>query len=295
MAEVILYEKADFGGAHKHVFDLEPDLGASEDDYFNDKVSSIVVRQGNWSFYAHADFRTKYAPILGPGLYRSVSELGIANDKLSSLEPVTDDPTVAPPQFDLQGHILLFEHDLFRGNHAHKFIRGRTPAGLKVSSFVILNGVWKFYRGNFQDPFPLTVGRSTSEQWHMGGVPQVTDAGITNDEITTLKPVPTNPAVVAPILSGHVVLFEHANFRGAHKHVFMSEPDLKAPQDSFFNDKTSSFAVLSGNWQFYAQANFELPGSKVLYPSGDEPNLVPRAALVSIGLDNDSISSLSPL
>ncbi len=37
----------------------------------------------------------------------------------------------------------------------------------------------------------------------------------------------------------HVILFEHAGFHGAHKHVFRDEPNLNAGDDNFFNDKTS--------------------------------------------------------
>jgi hypothetical protein len=35
-----------------------------------------------------------------------------------------------------------------------------------------------------------------------------------------------------------VILFEHRNFRGNHKHVFMTEPNLASAEDSFFNDRT---------------------------------------------------------
>jgi hypothetical protein len=31
----------------------------------------------------------------------------------------------------------------------------------------------------------------------------------------------------------HVILFEHRNFHGAHKHVFMAEANLNASDDSF--------------------------------------------------------------
>lgn len=54
-----------------------------------------------------------------------------------------------------------------------------------------------------------------------------------------------------------IVLFEHANYHGAHKHLFGSETNLNAPDDNFFNDKVSSFVILSGRWQFYRDANFQ--------------------------------------
>ena len=49
----------------------------------------------------------------------------------------------------------------------------------------------------------------------------------------------------------HVILFEHRNFRGAHKHVFQAESSLAEPDDNFFNDKTSSFVIVEGMWTFF--------------------------------------------
>lgn len=48
---------------------------------------------------------------------------------------------------------------------------------------------------------------------------------------------------------GHVILFEHANFRGRHRHIFQNEEDLfhtDSPNDEHFNDITSSIVVLDG-------------------------------------------------
>ena len=83
MPEAILFENANFHGQHKHVFGPEPNLNAPDDNFFNDKVSSFVILDGNWSFYRNAGFNTPYAPVLGPGLYASVSAAGIQNDDMS--------------------------------------------------------------------------------------------------------------------------------------------------------------------------------------------------------------------
>ena len=45
-------------------------------------------------------------------------------------------------------------------------------------------------------------------------------------------------------MTAHIILFEHANFHGAHKHVFLEEANLNADDDKFFNDKTSSFVIV---------------------------------------------------
>lgn len=82
-----------------------------------------------------------------------------------------------------------------------------------------------------------------------------------------------------------IVLFQHTNFRGAHKHLFVSEPNLAAAEDSFFNDKISSFVIVSGRWQFFRDVNYMGPASVVFGPG--VYNWVE-----SFGIPNDSISSI---
>jgi len=82
-----------------------------------------------------------------------------------------------------------------------------------------------------------------------------------------------------------IVLFEHSNFRGAHKHLYGSESNLDSPDDKFFNDKISSFVVLSGTWQFFRDINFAGPASNVFGPG--------RFNWVEdVGIPNDSVSSV---
>src|SRR5713226_7795137 len=83
---VILFEHIDFRGAHKHVFRAEGNLNAADDSFFNDKVSSIAVLSGNWKFCKNANFGGPYPPVLGPGLYPWVGNVGVQNDDMSSLE-----------------------------------------------------------------------------------------------------------------------------------------------------------------------------------------------------------------
>jgi len=87
----------------------------------------------------------------------------------------------------------------------------------------------------------------------------------------------------------HVILFEHINFRGAHKHVFVEESNLAAPDDNFFNDRVSSFIILEGTWTFWRDINFSGPKSQPL-GVGSFPSWVEN-----VGIPNDSISSLSSI
>jgi hypothetical protein len=92
MPHVILFEHAGFHGAHKHVVGPEPNLNAGDDNYMNDKTSSIVVLEGNWEFFIDWQFIGKLGQTLGPGSYAWVEDpaaLGPgSNDQISSLRPV---------------------------------------------------------------------------------------------------------------------------------------------------------------------------------------------------------------
>jgi hypothetical protein len=53
-------------------------------DAWNDQVSSFVIVSGKWQFYKHRDFIEPMGPVLGPGYYPWVGDLGIENDAISS-------------------------------------------------------------------------------------------------------------------------------------------------------------------------------------------------------------------
>jgi hypothetical protein len=61
-----------------------------------------------------------------------------------------------------------------------------------------------------------------------------------------------------PIL-GHIVLFEHPEYRGAHRHIFAEERNMEHSDDYHLSHKVSSFVVLAGVWKFYRKPNFEAP------------------------------------
>jgi Beta/Gamma crystallin len=82
-----------------------------------------------------------------------------------------------------------------------------------------------------------------------------------------------------------IVLFQHINFRGVHKHLYGSEPNLAAPDDNQFNDLVSSFVITSGSWQFFTHVNFTGPASNVFGPG--RYNWVEN-----VGIPNDSVSSV---
>jgi hypothetical protein len=240
--EVILFEYGGFYGAHRHVFAPEPNLNADDDHFFNDNVASLVVLAGTWSFYSDANFYASYDVQVTPGLYPVLGALGIPEDDMSSLRPTVT--TVIPGQ-EILGHVILFTDANFQGPHKHVLnaednlnADGDSDFNDCVSSIVVLQGSWKFYRNSgFNDDYPVVLGP--------GLYPWVEDVSIRDNDMSSLQVVDERPTVAGDPVAGHIVLFEHALFHGAHKHIFRTE-DLGADAD--FDKITSSFVVLSGTW-----------------------------------------------
>jgi Beta/Gamma crystallin len=85
-----------------------------------------------------------------------------------------------------------------------------------------------------------------------------------------------------------IILFEHADFHGAHKHIFKDVPDL-GESHSQFDEKTSSIVVVKGTWALYEEKNFRGDRKDV------KPDLYPDVGADPLNLDNDSISSVKLL
>jgi hypothetical protein len=275
---VILFEHANFHGAHKHVLSAEANLAASDDNFFNDRVSSIVVPTGEWTFFKDINFANQYPPKLGSGLYPWVEAVGIKNDDMSSLRPTSVSGSAMLP------HVILFEHANFHGAHKHVFgWESNLAAGDdnffndRVSSIIVIAGTWAFFKDvGYANQYSRILGP--------GAYPWVEAVGIKNDDMSSLHPTSTSGRATLP----HVILFEHANFHGAHKHVLGAEANLAAGDDNFLNDRVSSIIVLSGNWVFFKDINYVNR-----YPRTLGPGLYSWVEAVSI--KNDDMSSLRPL
>jgi hypothetical protein len=92
-----------------------------------------------------------------------------------------------------------------------------------------------------------------------------------------------------------IILFEHPDFRGAHRHVFQDEPDLSktfgsgtagSPGGQFTN-VTSSFVVVTGTWQLFDNTNFM--GDKQVAEPGR------YRTLKGMTINPDSVSSVRPV
>lgn len=85
--------------------------------------------------------------------------------------------------------------------------------------------------------------------------------------------------------TGELVIFEHIDYRGHHRHIYDVEKNLNHQEDPTMNDKMSSFVVVSGVWKFYRHAAFQSP-----YPGEFGPG---RYSWVEDhGIENDQVSSM---
>jgi Beta/Gamma crystallin len=91
-----------------------------------------------------------------------------------------------------------------------------------------------------------------------------------------------------PVVRPEIILFEHGDFHGAHKHIFKDVPDLGATY-SQFDEKTSSIVVVKGTWALYELKDYKGKRKDVT------PDLYPDVRADPLNLDNDSISSLKLL
>jgi len=79
LPEVVIYEHINYGGASERTNLNWYHVG----DFWNDKISSIVVVRGTWRFYKHVHYQGLYWD-LSEGYYNWVKNVGMPNDIISS-------------------------------------------------------------------------------------------------------------------------------------------------------------------------------------------------------------------
>jgi hypothetical protein len=88
-----------------------------------------------------------------------------------------------------------------------------------------------------------------------------------------------------------VIIYVDTEFGGLHTHLFQSVEDFTKLElggvnggiNGNWNDKVSSFVIVSGRWQFFTNVGFNSQEGPVLGP-GLHP-------VLPAGINNDSISS----
>jgi hypothetical protein len=89
---------------------------------------------------------------------------------------------------------------------------------------------------------------------------------------------------------GRIILFEDEDFCGKSIDVISEHTDLGARKAGNFNNCTSSFVILSGEWTFHQNAGFDGPVTH----NGKQVILGPGAygRVTDVGIQNDEITSL---
>jgi hypothetical protein len=80
-ADVLMFAGPGFEGPQVQ---LSQDVRSMNDVGFNDRASSIIIREGRWEFCEHADFRGECI-VLGPGRYDFLERM---NNRISSMRRV---------------------------------------------------------------------------------------------------------------------------------------------------------------------------------------------------------------
>jgi hypothetical protein len=268
---VILYQHINFRGNHKHIIGRdEPDLHR---DGWGDRISSIQVIAGRWEFCEHVNYGGRRV-VLGPGSYSWVENVGIRNDSLSSIRRLA--PAVG--RVGTPG-LIVYEHIDFRGGHKHIIDRDEHSLhvdgwGDKISSFQIITGRWEFcqhvdYRGWSK------VCRPGNFRW-------VADVGISNDSLSSIRRyLPL--IVVDPMPTIEVILYQHIDFGGDHKHL-INRGQINLHVDGW-GDRVSSFQIISGTrWTLYEHANYQ--GASIHPGPGN------YRWIEDVGMRNDVLSSV---
>jgi Beta/Gamma crystallin len=150
-SHIIVFERSDFFGAHRHVLGPVQSLGD-----LNDRISSIIFERGAWEFFRDDNFSGPYPghPVLGRGSLRTLgSDAGVSieHDTISSLRPTDAEITGSAPNSVVGSDLILFNRRDFRGEHQHVKVKARrvkfTRLEERPKSLVILNGTrqWAFF------------------------------------------------------------------------------------------------------------------------------------------------------
>jgi hypothetical protein len=253
--QIILFNDANFGGSHKHVFRTLPYVGGG----FNDKTSSFAVLGGAWALYKEKDFGTALGGVFSPRIrgYSWVEDYEVQNDTVSCVELVDDDSRQVP-------HLILFKRDSFLGPHRHVF---DTVLPRGYASFLVLSGNWQLVESSGN-----RIGVSPGDRGSFSSIL----GGAQPESIELVADTPSSPPVP------HIIVFDDASFGGDHRHVVEDTASL----GNGLSHRISSFAIEGGTWQFALADSFASPAGQVLGRGI-------YSFVEDVEIDNDSIHSVS--
>jgi hypothetical protein len=243
-AAVVVYEHA--GGAGR-TLNVVANIANLDSVGFNDEISSIEVRRGQWLFCEHADFKGKCIT-LGPGRHSIETYF---NDAISSIRSADGSSggwnnNGGWNSGNVSGLVSVYEH-IDQGGRTLA-VNGpmtdlsRNGFNDEISSIEIRQGTWQFcsdadFAGRC---ITLGVGRHNVDK-------------VMNDGISSIRQVTGNSGDGQANGSAAVTLYQHIDFRGRSAQFNGAAVDLS---QQGFNDEASSIEVRSGRWEFCMDANF---------------------------------------
>jgi hypothetical protein len=246
-AMVELFGQSGFRGRSLAIERSTPDL---EEFGFNDRATSLIVREGTWQLCSDSGYRGtcrtfepgRYADI-GPGLAREISSARLLTRELPPQTRVTPPPSL-PVEMP---RIVLFDNDMFRGR---SLVVSDEQSDLRRSSFnddaaslMVESGNWEvcteaYYRGQCRVLSPGQYRRLDTAIYR---------------SISSVRPVGVAMEPRYRPAQASIELFQGINFDGSRFTAAGDVPNLDARG---FNDRASSMIIHEGRWEVCADAGY---------------------------------------
>ena len=279
--DITLFEDDNFSGMSYNANGSIDDLSRVN---FNDKASSVIVRNGSWQLCADSYFRGRCIT-LNPGQYSSLNGFGL-NDQVSSIRETgwsgggnqgggnqgggnQGGGNWGGSGWSGGGSVVLFESPGLTGRSYT--VNGAMPnmggSGFndRARSAIVNGGTWQFCSdADYQ---------SSCEVFSPG---RYDDLGSVTGRLSSLRPYSGGPPPSGNWGGGgnwggstRVVLYERENFQG--RAFTLNSNSLQNLADAGFNDRASSLRIERGYWMFCTDSNFN--GECRTFGPGDYPQL----------------------
>jgi hypothetical protein len=264
--DILFFEQPDFNGRR---FGANQSISNLADQGFNDRASSVVVRQGTWQLCSDAYFRGRCVT-LQPGEYRNLSQIGLSNEVSSARELGIVGPGPGPgPGPGGPAAVTIYADYGFRGPamdiNGPVGNLGRTEFNDRARSMVVHAGTWEICR---DDGF-----RGGCETFGPG---RHANLGPLAGEGSSIRPIggPGGPGGGGYPGDGwgsgaRVILYQQPGFGG--RRIAVTQDFMPNFASTGFNDRASSLRVERGYWMFCSDADFR--GTCRTFGPGDYPNL----------------------
>ena len=257
--EMTLFEYPDFGGrrvtVHGPVSNFDP-------TGFNDRATSMIIRDGYWEVCTNAYFRGRCARF-GPGEYSSLAPQ--LSDSISSVREVGDRGVggVGAVGGGSSPRIELWERREYGGRSITLVSSTPDFEGIgfndRADAAVVYGGVWR-----------LCEHAEQRGQCRDFGPGRYNDLGYLGGKVSSAAPVAVGYAAPwMPSGRPRAILYEGQGFAGRS---FEIEGRVVTNLDETgFNDRASSMRVEGGYWVFCTDAHFE--GTCRTFGPGEYPTL----------------------